>query len=90
MSEELKKLFEEVNISEDQLKGLAETLEKDPMAAIGIIQQLNLPPDFFQRMMATVAENPNAILDMASQMGISEEAVSDLEKKLKNDTPESQ
>lgn len=82
---ELKKLFEEVNIPKEKLEDLAQSLKSEPMAAMGLIQQLNLPPDFFLKVMAIDTANPNAALDFASELGISKDTVDELGKNLKEE-----
>ena len=80
---ELKKLLEEYKIPNEKLNELTKTIKDNPMAAMAHIQQLQLPPDFFQKIMSIVMTNPNAAMDFASDLGISKDTVKELEKNLK-------
>ena len=72
--------LKDLNLSEEQLKQVQELISKagdNPMEALGMLQQI-LPADAIQQLMMKVMQNPGALLDMAKNIGISDEQISSI------------
>lgn len=80
---ELKDLLATLNLAPEKLEQLAKTLKTNPFAAMSMVQELNIPPDFFQKVMAIVMANPGAVRQFASEMGISDQQLDEIQSKLK-------
>lgn len=79
---QLKDLFGTLNIAPEKLETLAQTLKTNPFGALALIQELNIPPDFFQKVMAIAMENPDAIRQFASELGIDNQQLESLKSTL--------
>ena len=65
-------MLKELDIPEDKLQEIAAAAKENPMAAMGAIQEY-FTPEMIQKFMAFSMSNPDALGDLASQAGISEE-----------------
>lgn len=72
---ELKQLFESANIPEEKIKTMAEQFVENPMGLVTEVQEMGLPPDFMQKAMAIVMANPQAVIDFAESLGLSEDLI---------------
>lgn len=81
-------IFKQHNIDESALKNLVAELKTNPMAAMGLLQGLNLPPEVMQQLMGIVMMNPTAIDEFAAELGVSQEDIDELKNNFKTDSPQ--
>ena len=55
---------------------------------MSLVQELNIPPQIFQQLMATVMSNPASIIEFAKSLGVSDEAVKEVQDRLKGVPPQ--
>jgi hypothetical protein len=79
---QLKELFETANIPEEKLKTMAELFISNPMALMGEIQEMNLPPDFLQKAMAVVMSNPQEVVEFAKSLGLDDELINEARTRI--------
>lgn len=65
----LKDLIQELNLSPESLSELAGAMN-NPFMAMQKVQELGISMDFFQRAFQVLMANPNALADLASDMGL--------------------
>jgi hypothetical protein len=78
----LEELFAEANVSKDQLVDLVKSLLENPMAAMAKVQELKLPPQLVQQVMATVMTAPGEIAEFAKSLGIDTGIVDKVREKV--------
>lgn len=71
-------IFKQHNIDNQRLVELVEQLKTNPMAAMGLLQGLQLPPETMQQLMGVVMTNPAAIDEFAVELGISQADIDEL------------
>ncbi|NRA64673.1 MAG: DUF2999 family protein [Pseudobacteriovorax sp.] len=81
------KIFEKYQVEVEKLKSLASAVNENPMAAMGLLQQLQLPPEALQELMGVVMMNPQALKDFAKSMGVDEATIDNLSSKIPNPKP---
>ena len=59
---ELKKLFDSLNIPDEKVAQLIEAVKVNPMSALGLVGELNIPPQVLQQMMAIAMTNPAELM----------------------------
>ena len=79
---ELKNLFDSLNIPEEKIKELINTVTTNPMMAMPLLSELNIPAETMQKMMAIVMANPSELIALAKEFGVSEETVNDVASKV--------
>lgn len=65
----LKDLIQELNLSPESLGELAGAMN-NPFAAMQKVQELGIPMDFFQKAFQIMMANPNALTELATEMGL--------------------
>lgn len=83
MLEQITAIFEKNNVSIEKLKELAVAINNNPMAAMGLIGELKLPPEAMRELMGVVMTNPQGLKDLAAQMGVNADTIASLEKNIK-------
>ncbi len=78
----LAELFAESNVSKEQLVELVKSLIESPMQAMAKVQELNLPPQMVQQVMAIVMANPGEIGEFAKSLGIDINLVDKVKEKV--------
>jgi hypothetical protein len=76
--------LKEHNVSDEQVHALFSAFLENPMLAMAQIQQLGIPPEKLQQLMALVMTQPNLIKDAAESLGINAEQVEQAKQKFKN------
>ncbi|MBQ48925.1 MAG: hypothetical protein CMP10_16165 [Zetaproteobacteria bacterium] len=72
---QLGELFKELKISEDKLKEMIIAISENPMAGLNYLQELELTPEFMQKVMGLVMTNPDAISEFGEELGISSDVL---------------
>jgi hypothetical protein len=75
-------MLKEHNVSDDKIKSLFETLTDNPMMAMGIIQQLGIPPEQLKQLMGTIMMQPELIKEATEQLGLDFSKVEAAKNKL--------
>ncbi|MGE0172971.1 MAG: DUF2999 family protein [Oligoflexales bacterium] len=68
--QELIELLKTVNISQEQLMTLQEKIKSNPLGAMQYLSELNLPPDFFTKLMQIVMTKPDALQSLMDGIGM--------------------
>ncbi|MCF7499446.1 MULTISPECIES: DUF2999 family protein [unclassified Pseudoalteromonas] len=76
--------LKEHNVSDEQVHALFSAFLENPMLAMAQIQQLGIPPEKLQQLMALVMTQPNLIKDAAESLGINAEQVEQAKQQFKN------
>jgi len=76
-------MLAEHNISEEKISELFQALTENPLMAMGIIQQLGIPPEKLQAMMGLVMTQPNLIKEAVDELGLDFSKVEAAKSKLK-------
>ncbi|WOT04710.1 DUF2999 family protein [Shewanella youngdeokensis] len=63
-------ILKEHNIDDAQVKELFQTLTENPLAAMGVITQLGIPPEKLQQLMGLVMQNPALIKEAVDELGL--------------------
>ena len=63
-------MLKEENISEEKTKELFQAFTENPLMAMGIIQQLGIPPEKLQELMGLVMMQPNLIKEAVEELGL--------------------
>jgi len=77
-------ILKELKIDEAKIKELFETLTKNPLAAMGVIQSLGIPADKLQKIMGLIMTSPNLIKEAVQELGLDFSAVEKAKEALKN------
>jgi len=75
-------IFKEAGVEEEQLVKIVGLLKDNPMAAMAAVQELNLPQETIQQVMALVMMEPNSIEEMASELGLGGEDLDLIKKQM--------
>lgn len=65
-------LIKELNISPEKFAALSSAMS-NPFEAMQKIQELGIPMEFFQKAMMIMMTNPNALSELAQEMGASDD-----------------
>ncbi|WP_159820731.1 DUF2999 family protein [Colwellia sp. 20A7] len=76
-------MLKEENVSEEKINELFEALTENPLMAMGIIQQLGIPPEKLQAIMGVVMTQPNLIQEAVEELGLDFSKVEAAKAKLK-------
>ncbi len=68
----LSELIKELNIAPEKFAELSSAMS-NPFMAMQKIQELGIPMEFFQKAMMIMMTNPNALSELAQEMGASDE-----------------
>lgn len=77
-------ILKELKINEEKIKDLFETLTKNPMMAMGVIQGLGIPADKLQKIMGLIMSSPGLIKEAVEELGLDFSAVEKASKELKD------
>lgn len=76
--------LKELNISEEKIKELFETLTSNPLMAMGVIQKMGLEPAKLQSIMGMIMTNPALIKEAVEELGLDFGAVEKAKEALNN------
>jgi len=76
-------ILKELNVSEEKIKELFETLTSNPMMAMGVIQKLGIPAEKLQKIMGLIMSSPNIIKEAVEELGLDFSAVEKAKEKMK-------
>jgi len=76
-------MLKELNISDEKIKELFQTLTENPLMAMGVIQQLGIPSEKLQEIMGIVMTKPNLIKEAVDELGLDFSKVEAAKEKLK-------
>ncbi len=76
-------MLKEENISEEKTNELFQSFTENPLMAMGIIQQLGIPPEKLQELMGLVMTQPNLIKEAVEELGLDFSKVEAAKTKLK-------
>lgn len=76
-------LLKELNISNDKISELFQALTENPLMAMGLIQQLGIPPEKLQVIMGLVMTQPELIKEAVEELGLDFSKVAAAKAKLK-------
>lgn len=79
---DLQTLFKELNLSQEQINELTETVKVNPMAALGLIQKYQIDPGLIQKLIGFLMANPDALQGVADKIGMSKEMVEQVQSKM--------
>jgi len=63
-------MLTEQNISQEKINELFQALTDNPLMAMGLIQQLGIPPEKLQAMMGLVMTQPELIKEAVEELGL--------------------
>lgn len=78
----LGEIFKREGVSNETLIEIVRTLQEDQMQAMTMVAELNLPNEANTEIMQAVMSDPNAIDELAKEIGISEEEIDSIKDKL--------
>lgn len=78
----LGELFKSAGVENDQLLKIVGLLKDNPLAAMAAVQELNLPQETIQQVMAVVMADPGSIEEMASELGLGGEDLDLIKKQM--------
>ncbi len=78
-------ILKEQNIGEEQIKEVFQALTENPMMAMGIVQQLGIPPEKLQAIMGLVMTNPDLIKEAVEELGLDFSKVEAAKAAMKKD-----
>lgn len=76
-------LLKEHNVSEEKINELFQALTENPLMAMGIVQQLGIPPEKLQALMGLVMTQPQLIKEAVEELGLDFSKVEEAKSKLK-------
>ncbi len=76
-------MLKELNVSEEKINELFQALTDNPLMAMGIIQQLGIPPEKLQAIMGIVMTQPELIKEAVEELGLDFAKVAAAKSKLK-------
>ena len=76
-------LLKDANIGDEKIKEIFQALTENPLMAMGIIQQLGIPPEKLQAMMGLVMTQPELIKEAVEELGLDFSKVEAAKSKLK-------
>ncbi|MDP7591955.1 MAG: DUF2999 family protein [Litorilituus sp.] len=79
-------LLKELNINEGKINELFQALTENPLMAMGVIQQLEIPPEKLQTIMGLVMTQPELIKEAVEELGLDFSKVEAAKATLKTST----
>ncbi len=79
-------LLKELNINEEKINELFQALTENPLMAMGVIQQLEIPPEKLQTIMGLVMTQPELIKEAVEELGLDFSKVEAAKATLKTST----
>ena len=76
-------VFKAAGVAHQQLVEIVALLKDNPMAAMAAVQKLELDETVLQQVMGVVMANPNAIEDLAKELGLSDEDIKAVQDQIK-------
>ncbi|MGJ8582049.1 MAG: DUF2999 family protein [Psychromonas sp.] len=70
------------NVSDQKIASLFEALSDNPMMALGLVQQLGIPPEELKQLMATIMASPELIKEATDELGLDFAKVEAAKEKL--------
>ena len=64
-------ILKEHNVSDEKVKALFEAFTQNPMMAMALVQELGIPPEKLQQLMAVVMTQPHLIKEAVTNFGSS-------------------
>lgn len=77
-------IFKKEGVSEAQLSEIVGALKVDPMAAMAQVKALNLSEEANGKIIAVVMTQPDAIDELATELGLSQEDIDIVKKTMQN------
>lgn len=78
----LSELLKNLDISTEQLQELAQNLQNNPMMALSVVREMNIPPEVLQRMAAIVMADPEEITLFAKDLGFDQKQIQEVEDQM--------
>lgn len=75
-------ILKEHNVSDEKVKALFEAFTQNPMMAMALVQELGIPPETLQQLMAVVMTQPHLIKEATDELGLDFEKVKEAKEKL--------
>jgi len=70
------------NVSDEKIKSLFEALTDNPLMAMGLVQQLGIPPEELKQLMGTIMTQPHLIKEATDELGLDFAKVQEAQEKL--------
>lgn len=83
---QLGQIFNDAGIDKEAISSIVKKLKENPIEAMAAVQALNLPNDVVQNIMGTVMMNPNAIEELALEMGLGGDDIKAIKDQLNQTT----
>jgi len=78
----LREVIKELQIPDEKIHQIVETLNRNPMEVMTILQELNLPQEKMQQLFGAAMMDTGAIAELAKEYGIKEDVASSLKNKI--------
>lgn len=69
-------------VSQEQMTELVSLLKTDPSALLTRVQDFAFPPEVLQQLMGVVLMQPQAIEELATELGITDEELAGIKSKI--------
>ena len=79
---DLQTIFKELNLTQEQITELTETVKVNPMAALGLVQKYNINPEVIQKLISFLMANPEALQGVAEKIGVSKNIVEQVQTQM--------
>jgi len=76
-------MLTELNVSKEKINELFQALTDNPLMAMGLIQQLGIPPEKLQAIIGVVMTQPELIKEAVEELGLDFSKVAAAKSKLK-------
>lgn len=76
-------VFTTAGVAQQQLIEIVALLKDNPMAAMAAVQKLELDQTVMQQVMGVVMANPNAIEELAKELGLSDQDIKAVQDQIK-------
>ncbi|MBL4942115.1 MAG: DUF2999 family protein [Colwellia sp.] len=76
-------MLKDLKVSEEKINELFQALTENPLMAMGVIQQLGIPPEKLQAIMGLVMTQPALIKEAVEELGLDFSKVEAAKTKLK-------
>ncbi|NMM39423.1 DUF2999 family protein [Pseudoalteromonas arctica] len=76
--------LKEHNVSDEKVHELFQAFTQNPMMAMALVQQLGIPPEKLQALMALVMTQPQLIKEAAASLGITDGELEKAKDQYKN------